>query len=112
MFIPVEPAFGLAVQYDPGLFLHALERNVMMVSPSTLLATLQIIANIWKQDRQNRNALEIALKKMTSGTGNLIGRTQKLQVLGAKTSKNLPEKYAEIARKENQVPITQSRAAD
>lgn len=60
MFMPIEPAFGLALQYDPSLFLNALHKNVMMVSPSTLLATLQIIANIWKQDRQNRHSLEIA----------------------------------------------------
>lgn len=60
MFMPIEPAFGLAVQHDASLFYDALDRNVVIVSPSTLLATLQIISNIWRQDRQNKNALEIA----------------------------------------------------
>jgi hypothetical protein len=49
---------------------------------------------------------------MASGTGNLIGRTQKLQELGAKTSKTLPEKYADVDREETQVPIIQTQAVD
>lgn len=60
MFIPIEPAFALAVQNNPGLFDEALEKNIVIVSPSTLLATLRTIANIWKQEKQNVNALEIA----------------------------------------------------
>lgn len=60
MFIPVEPAFSLAVQADPELFNKAYERNIVMVSPSTLIATLRTISNIWKNEYQNRNALEIA----------------------------------------------------
>ena len=60
MFMPIEPAFGLAVQHDPKLFYEAFDQNVVIVSPSTLLVTLQIIANIWKQEKQNKNAIEIA----------------------------------------------------
>ncbi|HSD62150.1 MAG TPA: DNA recombination protein RmuC [Ignavibacteriaceae bacterium] len=60
MFMPVEPAFALAVQYDPSLFNDAFEMNIVIVSPSTLLATLRTIASIWRQENQNRNALEIA----------------------------------------------------
>jgi len=60
MFIPVEPAFSMAVQADPELFNKAYERNIVMVSPSTLIATLRTISNIWKNEYQNRNALEIA----------------------------------------------------
>lgn len=60
MFIPVEPAFSLAVQHDPGLFNEAYEKNIVLVSPTTLLATLRTIANIWKHEYQNQNALEIA----------------------------------------------------
>ncbi|MDX1627471.1 MAG: DNA recombination protein RmuC [Fulvivirga sp.] len=60
MFIPVEPAFSLAVQADVELFNKAYERNIVMVSPSTLIATLRTISNIWKNEYQNRNALEIA----------------------------------------------------
>ncbi|MDI6400649.1 DNA recombination protein RmuC [Balneolaceae bacterium ANBcel3] len=60
MFLPVEPAFGLAIQHEPGLYNEAFDKNIVMVSPSTLLATLATISNIWKQEYQNRNALEIA----------------------------------------------------
>ncbi len=60
MFLPIEPAFGLAVQNDIGLFNEAFEKNIVIVSPSTLLATLRTIASIWRQENQNKNALEIA----------------------------------------------------
>jgi DNA recombination protein RmuC len=60
LFMPIEPAFSLAVQNDIGLFNYAFERNIVIVSPSTLLATLRTIASIWRQENQNRNALEIA----------------------------------------------------
>ncbi|MCI0448958.1 MAG: DNA recombination protein RmuC [Chlorobi bacterium] len=62
MFIPVEPAFALAVQNDQSLFYDAFEKNIVIVSPSTLLATLRTIASIWKQENQNRNAIDIARK--------------------------------------------------
>ena len=60
MFVPIEPAFALAVQNDPNLFYEAFEKNIVIVSPTTLLATLRTIASIWKQEKQNKNALEIA----------------------------------------------------
>ncbi len=60
MFMPIEPAFSLAVQYEAGLFNEAFEKNIVIVSPSTLLATLRTIASIWRQENQNKNALEIA----------------------------------------------------
>jgi DNA recombination protein RmuC len=60
MFMPIEPAFALAVQYDASLFSDAFEMNIVIVSPSTLLATLRTIASIWRQENQNKNALEIA----------------------------------------------------
>lgn len=60
MFIPIEPAFSLAVQHDGELFNDAYTQNIVIVSPSTLIATLRTIANIWKNEYQNRNALEIA----------------------------------------------------
>ncbi|MNL13947.1 DNA recombination protein RmuC [compost metagenome] len=60
LFIPIESSFGIAVQQDAELFNYAWDRKVVMVSPSTLLATLRTIASIWKQERQNRNVLEIA----------------------------------------------------
>jgi len=60
MFIPIEPAFIVAIQYGENLYVDAYDKNIIIVSPSTLLATLRTIANIWKQEYQNRNVLEIA----------------------------------------------------
>ena len=60
MFIPIEPAFALAVQNEPNIFNEAFDKNIVIVSPSTLLATLRTVASIWKQEKQNRNAVEIA----------------------------------------------------
>jgi DNA recombination protein RmuC len=60
MFVPVEPAFNDAVNADPSLTTDALARNIVIVSASSLLATLRIIASLWRVERQNRNAVEIA----------------------------------------------------
>ena len=60
MFIPVEGAFSAAVQLDNSLFSAAFDKNIVIVSPSTLLASLRTIENIWKYEYQNRNAREIA----------------------------------------------------
>ncbi|NJN24820.1 MAG: DNA recombination protein RmuC [Cyclobacteriaceae bacterium] len=60
LFMPIEPAFSLAVQHDTELFLDAYDRNIVIVSPSTLIATLRTIASIWRQENQNKHALEIA----------------------------------------------------
>jgi len=62
MFIPVEPALGAALQADGAVFNHAFDRKVILVTPSTLLVTLRTVAQIWKQEKQTRNALEIARK--------------------------------------------------
>ncbi|MEL7161106.1 MAG: DNA recombination protein RmuC, partial [Bacteroidota bacterium] len=126
LFVPIEPAFGLALQTEQGIFLEALERNVVIVTPSTLLATLRTVNFIWKQDSQKKNVLEIArqsgllydgfvsfteelknigkqldraqtaygsaLRKLSSGGvygATLVGRAEKLRVLGAKNKKRL-----------------------
>ena len=60
LFMPIESSFSLAVQADNELFNYAWERKIVIVSPSTLLATLRTISSIWKQERQTRNAIEIA----------------------------------------------------
>lgn len=62
MFMPIEPAFSLAVQHQSDLFAHAWERKIVLVSPTTLLATLKTVASIWKLEQQNTNAQEIALR--------------------------------------------------
>ncbi len=132
MFIPIEPAFTLAVQSDPELFSDAYTKNIVIVSPTTLIATLRTIASIWKQEYQNRNALEIAKqggdlydkfvgfiedykkigaqlnqarstyedagKKLYTGKGNIIRRTELLKDLGAKANKSIDSKLLEKAR--------------
>jgi len=60
LFIPIEASFGLAVQEDQELFSFAWDMKVVLVSPSTLLATLRTIASVWQQENQTRNAIEIA----------------------------------------------------
>jgi DNA recombination protein RmuC len=60
MFVPIEPALMIALQQDQDIYLQALDKNVVMVSTSTLLATLSTVASIWKQEDQKRNVLEIA----------------------------------------------------
>jgi len=89
LFVPIESSFSIAVQKDAELFNFAWDRKVVIVSPSTLLATLRTIASMWKQERQNRNVFEIAeqagflyekfvgfLKDMED-IGRHIGSTQK-----------------------------------
>ena len=127
LFIPIESSFSFAVQIDSELFSDAWDKRVVIVSPSTLLATLRTIASIWKQERQNRNVLEIArlsgamydkfvgfvgdmenigknikssqaaydsaINKLTGGNGNLTNTADKIKKLGAKTNKQLDEKY-------------------
>lgn len=60
LFMPIEAAFAAAVQNDAELFAYAWEKNIVIVSPTTLLATLRTIASIWKQENQTKNAQEIA----------------------------------------------------
>lgn len=60
MFIPVEPAFQAAIEADPALIRDAMDLNIMLVSPTTLLVALRTINNLWRNERQNQNAKEIA----------------------------------------------------
>jgi DNA recombination protein RmuC len=60
LFVPIEAAFAAALQAEPGLFQEAFEQHVVIVSPTTLLATLQVVDSLWRQERQSQNAREIA----------------------------------------------------
>jgi DNA recombination protein RmuC len=60
LFVPIEPAFMLAVSSDRDLFMDAWNRNVLLVSPSTLLFVVRTVAHLWRQEAQSRNAQEIA----------------------------------------------------
>ncbi len=134
MFVPIEPAFALAVQNDAQLFNDAFEKNIIIVSPTTLLATLRTVANIWKQEKQSRNAIEIAskagdlydkfhgfvdemidlgkrmdaskstyenaMKRLSSGRGNVIRQVEELKKMGANASKQLPPGLLDRAMEE------------
>jgi DNA recombination protein RmuC len=131
MFVPIEPALLLAFEHESNLFSEAFARRILLVSPSTLMATLQIIHNIWRYEYQNRNAQTIANeagklhdqfvnfvdalekvgdqikkagesydtahKRLSSGKGNLVSRTLKLKVLGAKAKKSINNGLLETA---------------
>ncbi len=60
MFLPIEPAYMLAVQNDPNLWNFAYERRILLISPTNLIASLKMIANLWRVEYQNKNAIEIA----------------------------------------------------
>lgn len=137
LFVANEPALNLAFKEEGQLFEKALQKNIVLVSTSTLLATLRTIGYIWRQDAQNKNADEIArqagamldkfidftkdlskigeridqsqkaydaaFNKLKSGRGNLIGRAEKLQELGAKSKagKRLDSKLLDQANEED-----------
>jgi DNA anti-recombination protein RmuC len=58
--MPIEAAFSVAFQYDQNLFGEAFDRGIVIVSPTTLLATLRTVHSIWRYEKQNRNAEKIA----------------------------------------------------
>jgi DNA recombination protein RmuC len=62
MFMPLESAFSLAVQNQDDLFNFAWEKKIVIVSPTTLLATLMTVGSIWKHEKQTKNAMEIAVQ--------------------------------------------------
>jgi len=85
LFVPIEPAFALAMQADPALFNEAFDKNIVIVSPSTLLVTLKTVASIWRFEYQNRNAIDIAKKagdlhdKFVGFVDDLIGLGNKMR---------------------------------
>ena len=81
MFVPVEPAYLLAVQQDESLFNECFEKRIMLVGPSTLLATLRTVASIWRYEDQNQNAQEIA-RQSGQMYDKFVGFVQTLEKLG------------------------------
>jgi len=81
MFVPIEPAFLLALKTTPNLYQEALAKNIVLVCPSTLMATLRTVAHLWRQDHQNRNALEIA-KQCGNLYDKFVGFVDDLEKLG------------------------------
>ena len=129
LFVPVEPAFGAALKEDPNLYQYAFDRKIVLVTSTTLMATVKTVANLWKLEKQNKHANEIArqagnlydkfagflgsleemgkalrkateahqkgIGQLTTGSGNLVGRVEKLRELGVRTKKELPASFAE-----------------
>ena len=124
IFIPVESAFIDALRQDDGLYTYALDKNIVLAAPSTLLATCRTVAHLQKLDKRSNNAMKIAdqagklydqfvafsadmakvsralaaaneaqesaIKRLSSGKGNLVRQTEQLKALGAKTTKSAP----------------------
>lgn len=131
MFIPVEPAFLLALDRQPELINEALKNNIMLVSPTTLLVALRTIANLWRYEHQSRNAQQIAerasrlydkmrlfiddmtaigqsldkaqdnyrqaMKKLSSGRGNLLAQTEAFRHLGVEVKREINPDLVEKA---------------
>lgn len=83
LFIPIEPAFSLAMMHEERLFNEAFDNNIVIVTNSTLLATLRTVASIWKQENQNRNAIEIA-KSAGDMYDKFVGFVSDLEDVGKK----------------------------
>ena len=99
LFIAVEPAFMLAFSHDQSLFTDALAKNVLLVSPSTLLANLRTIAYIWRQEQQNRNAQEIA-QQCAKLYDKFVGFVEDLEDIGKKlgqTQKSFDDARAKLS---------------
>lgn len=86
MFIPIEAAFIEAVRHDAGLYAHALGRNVSLVSPSTLLATLRTVSHLWRIERRNVNAMEIA-RRAAQLHDNFVQLALELETVGSQIDK-------------------------
>ena len=131
MFIPVEPAFLLALDRQPELISEALKNNIMLVSPTTLLVALRTIANLWRYEHQSRNAQHIAerasrlydkmrlfvddmsaigqsidkaqenyrqaMKKLTTGRGNLLTQAEAFRHLGVEVKREINPELVEQA---------------
>jgi DNA recombination protein RmuC len=97
LFMYSEAAFSLAVQNDNELWGYGWDRKIVIVSPTTLLATLRTIASIWKQERQTRNAMEIA-DRAGKLYDKFVGFTEDLLKVGHKIT-DTKKSYEDAMRK-------------
>jgi len=132
LFIPIEPAFLLAIEHQPDLISEAMKKNVMLVSPTNLLVALRTISNLWRYDQQNKNAqliankaaklydklrlfsddllhvghcinranqsYEQAVKKLSTGQGNLISQVEGFRELGVEVKKPIASQLTSLDR--------------
>lgn len=83
MFMPIESSFSASIRADDELFNFAWDKRIVIVSPSTLLATLRTVSSIWKQDRQTKNAIEIA-QKSGDMYNKFVGFVEDMQKIGTR----------------------------
>jgi DNA recombination protein RmuC len=129
IFIPIETAFVDALRLDDSLYTYALDKNIVLAAPSTVLATCRTVAHLQKLDQRSTNAMKIAdqagklydqfvafcsdlnkvskalavaneahdsaLKRLSSGKGNLVRQTEQIKALGARTNKAIPNNFLE-----------------
>ena len=91
MFVPIEPAFLLALQADNDLWAYAYSKRILLVSPTNLIACLKLISDLWKREWQNKNAMDI-VKKGESLYEKFVGFTKSFEDIG-KSLKTSQEKY-------------------
>ncbi|MCS6834216.1 MAG: DNA recombination protein RmuC, partial [Flammeovirgaceae bacterium] len=97
LFMPIEPAYLLALQSDWQLWEEAYQKRVLLTSPSTLHAILKVVATLWRQESQNKNALEIA-KHAGELYDKFVGFLEDLQKVGDKI-KGANLVYEELVQK-------------
>jgi len=97
IFVPIEAAFAAALQVEPGLLLEAYQQQIIIVSPTTMLATLRLIESLWRQERQSQNAREIA-EAAGSLYDKFVGLINDLEDIG-KQLKKLDETYSKARNK-------------
>ncbi len=136
MFVPIEPAFLLALQHDENLWAEAYRQGILLVGPTTLLYVIRIVNVLWQQELQSRSVQEIikrgtmlydkfvgfagdlekvgsslraagqsyedARRKLTTGSGNLVGQAEKLKSLGIRTNKGMPKSLLDDAEVEEE----------
>ncbi len=97
MFVPIETAFSVALQKDSSLYHYAFDKNIVIVTPSTLLATLKTVETIWRNDKQHRNALLIATEagKMYD---KMVALVEDLQKIGQRIGQT-SDSYHDAMRK-------------
>ena len=86
MFVPNEPAFIAGLQGDPDLWNHAYDKRILLISPTNLIAALKLIADLWKREQQNRNALAIA-ERGAKMFDKFVGFVQNLKEVGDQLEK-------------------------
>jgi len=83
LFMPVEPAYLIAMQAEPDLWSYAYERRVLLISPTNLIAVLRMISNLWRVEYQNKNAVEIA-RQSADLLDKFVGFLEDLEDVGRK----------------------------